>query len=86
MSKILELKKGPYWSAASKFGWGLALPGIGINLKLLEGEGFIDVKVGDDPETYRYSKGEAKEFARLHNSYHTARRTKLAVVPWEKKQ
>lgn len=51
-------------------GWVPEFPpgGVGLRLGLFDGEGFVYVRVGDDPRVYNLSKSVARRFVRRYGS------------------
>jgi uncharacterized protein YgfB (UPF0149 family) len=79
MIKIRE----PYYSAGKRYGWPYSLTGIGVAKKYFDGEGDIELTIGDDPTVYRIQKSEAREVVNKWKSYYLAGETMLGVIPKE---
>ena len=83
------LIKEPYWTAGRKFGWTdeYSMPGIGIRLDRLYGEGIFYCRVMKSAEAkgkvYAIDRLAAKRFAKAHQAVYDARlTTRLIVIPW----
>ena len=68
-------------SAGRMYHWEGDPTGIGIASMNLLGEGQIQLKIGNEQKIYFVSKSEAREIAKKYNSYYTAGRTSLSVIP-----
>jgi len=89
MNEILHIKE-PYLVAGWKYGWtrdGYRQIGVGIKMDLLEGEGHIDMKIGESKSIWRLDKEKARTFIEWYQSYHKVSEdgTLLGVVSWDKK-
>lgn len=82
MSLIIEINE-PFWSAGDKFGWSdkYGRTGIGINEKLLHGDGQITVRIGKKESLHRITRERARELLKEYKSYYQARSTRIAVLP-----
>ena len=88
MDKILHIKT-PYKVAGWKYGWnkdGYKQIGVGINMKLLEGDGYIDMTIDDSKYMWRLDKSIARNFIDKYKSYYqTEFGPLLGVVSWDEK-
>jgi len=78
--------KEPFYTAGKKYGWMGKPIGLGINLKELEGEGDLEVTVGDAPKVWVIDKEKARRLIETYQSYHDARGTRLGVIAWHEFQ
>jgi hypothetical protein len=79
---VVEIRE-PFYSAGKKFGWPGASAGIGVMARLCRGEGILRVRVLSASDTvYWIEKWRAREIVRRYRSFHMAKSTKLAVIPW----
>ena len=75
----------PFFSAGKQYGWGEEYNsvGLGIRMNLVMGEGILYLTVGDSEKVYRIDKAKGREIVKKYNSYHDAKGTRLAVIPWD---
>lgn len=74
--------KEPFYTAGKKYHW-LGKPiGLGIKMSLLEGEGNLEVTVGDSATVYVIDKQEARAFVARYKSVFDAKGTTLGVIAW----
>ena len=78
---VIHIKE-PYWTAGRMYNYPGKPAGLGINLKLLEGEGNLEVRVGNSDKVWMIDKQIAKEFIRKYQSFFEAKGTKLGVIAW----
>ena len=71
-----------FWTAGRMFSWPGKPAGLGIDLRLLEGEGNLEVKVGSSDKIWFIDKRIAKEFVRKYQSFFEAKGVKLGVIAW----
>lgn len=74
--------KEPFYTAGKKFGWQGKSIGLGINLRLLDGDGDLELTVGDSKDIWTINKNKARELVNRYQSYYQARGTRLGVLPW----
>lgn len=75
--------ESPFLTAGKIYGWPGKPIGLGISMALLEGEGMIEVTVGDSPKVWQIDKAKAKEFIAKYSSIYDARGgTKVGVIAW----
>lgn len=79
--KIIQIKI-PFYTAGRLFRWSGSPVGIGIKLKLLEGDDVLNVRVGDNEKIWQIEKEKAREFVEKYQSYFSAKGTKLGVIAW----
>ena len=72
----------PFWTAGRMYNYPGKPVGLGIDLRLLEGEGNLEVKVGNSPKIWQVDKRIAKEFIRKYQSFFEAKGVKLGVIAW----
>ena len=80
---IINIKE-PYYTAGKKYRWSGKPIGLGIDLKLLDGGGILEVTVGASPKVWQIDKKMARDFVRERDSYYQARGTMLGVIAWSK--
>ena len=73
----------PYYSAGIKYKWPQKPVGLGIARKHFNGDGDIELTVGDDPQIWVVDKKGALDFVRKYNSVYIIKGVKLGVVAWE---
>jgi len=72
----------PYYTAGKKFGWEGNSVGIGIDWRILQGDGFLKVKVGDSEKVWVIDKKKARGFCQRYKSFHDIKTVKLGVIAW----
>ena len=81
-SNEIHTIKVPFYTAGKLYGWSGKPIGLGVNLSLLDGEGVLRVRVGDNSQVWVIDKEIAIEFIKRFNSTFNARGTMLGVVAW----
>lgn len=80
---ILHIEE-PYRTAGKKYRWSGSSAGLGIDLRLLEGDGLLEVTVGNSPKVWQIDKAQACAFIKDRQSFFDAKGVKLGVVAWSK--
>ena len=85
---MLHIKQ-PYLVAGWKYGWtrqGYRQIGVGINVELLHGDGYLDMKIGKSKHIWRIDKEVARDFILKYQSHYEADMgVVLGVVSWDMK-
>lgn len=81
MEDIIHIKE-PFFTAGKKYKWPGKAIGLGIDLKLMQGDGKIRVKVGNSEKVWWLSKLTARDFCQKHQSYFQAKTVRLGVIAW----
>jgi len=79
--EIIHIRE-PYWSACYKYNWLIKTPGLGIDLRKLNGENNLYVKVGKNDSIWVINKKIARQFIEKNKSYYDAKGIKLGVLAW----
>lgn len=74
--------KTPFYSAGKKYKWPGKPVGLGINLEQLQGDGKLDVTVGDSNKVWSIDKATGRAFVEKYKSYFEARGVRLGVIAW----
>lgn len=84
MEKDIIHIQEPFFTAGRLYGWMGKPIGLGIDLRLLQGEGNIYVRVGISDKIWILDKQIARRFVQKHQSYYDAKGgVRLGVLAWD---